>query len=161
MSNIEIINGDLLEAREQYICHQCNCVSKHAGGLAKYIFEKFPFADIYRSREEYDNCFLPLSWERPGTISIKGDGLINRYVINMLGQLYPGKPRHKNDLYADRLIYFQNGLNEIAKITNLKTIAFPYGIGCGLAGGNWEDYYNMLEHFADNVKAKVIIRRLL
>lgn len=28
-------------------------------------------------------------------------------------------------------------------------VAFPYGIGCGLAGGNWEEYRTVLEEFAE------------
>lgn len=30
---------------------------------------------------------------------------------------------------------------------NIKSVAFPYMIGCGLAGGNWETYLGMITDF--------------
>ena len=39
---IKVINGNLLEAQEQYIIHQCNCVSVNAKTLAKQLFDKYP-----------------------------------------------------------------------------------------------------------------------
>jgi hypothetical protein len=39
--------GDLLDATEQFIAHQCNCISQNAGGLAFYLFKKFPYANVY------------------------------------------------------------------------------------------------------------------
>ena len=36
-------------------------------------------------------------------------------------------------------------------LPELESVAFPYGIGCGLAGGNWEEYQAMLEEFANMV----------
>ena len=41
--------GDLLQATEQFIVHQCNCVGKSARGLALALFKKFPHADVYQS----------------------------------------------------------------------------------------------------------------
>jgi hypothetical protein len=34
------------------------------------------------------------------------------------------------------------------KLLDTDEIAFPYGIGCGLAGGNWKRYEEMIEEFA-------------
>ena len=44
--------------------------------------------------------------------------------------------------------YFFQCLTHIAEIPDLKSIAFPYGIGCGLAGGSWIEYLALLEKFA-------------
>jgi hypothetical protein len=41
---------------------------------------------------------------------------------------------------------------------NIISIAFPYKIGCGLAGGKWEDYESMIYKFAKenpNIKVKI------
>ena len=46
---------------------------------------------------------------------------------------------------------------KITKIENLKSIAFPFKIGCNLAGGNWNNYLNMLEAFSSKVQAEVYI----
>ncbi|MGH8711572.1 MAG: hypothetical protein ACREVA_09710, partial [Burkholderiales bacterium] len=40
---------------------------------------------------------------------------------------------------------------------------FPYGIGCGLAGGDWNEYKKLLEGFAEQVSVNgvaVILYRL-
>ena len=45
----------------------------------------------------------------------------------------------------------QNGTDEIRKqLPDLKSIAFPFQIGCGLAGGDWNVYLNETERFANS-----------
>ena len=61
------------------------------------------------------------------------------------------------DDYNRREIWFNSRLKEIDRLVP-ESIAFPYGIGCGLAGGNWENYYNMLINFASrNPEMKVYL----
>lgn len=141
---IKLIEGDLLQASEQYIAHQTNCVTiGPAAGLAKLLFQKYPYSDVYQNR---------IGDSVPGTISVHGDGVKERFVINMYAQYYPGKGNEVflNDTRQAREKYFINSLKEISKISNIQSIAFPYQIGCGLAGGKWENYLNMLQDFADN-----------
>ena len=55
--------------------------------------------------------------------------------------------------------WFQECLDAIGKL-NLKSVAFPYEIGCGLAGGKWACYDNMLQKFAcENPETEVFICR--
>lgn len=141
---IKLIGGDLLQATEQYIAHQVNCVTQgSAAGLARSLFKKYPYSDVYKNRVDKS---------LPGTITIHGDGVNNRYIINMYSQYYPGKFNNSflNDNQSVREQYFTSSLKEISKIEDIKNIAFPYQVGCGLAGGNWEKYLNMLQDFADN-----------
>jgi O-acetyl-ADP-ribose deacetylase (regulator of RNase III) len=148
---IEIIAGDLLDAKEQYIAHQCNCVSQGASGVAAAIFNKFPYADCYSNRTQPDKA---------GIIKIFGNGQDQRYVINMFAQVLPGKYRHtqfcaKRDSMIDRFDAFEMCLFHISQIEGLENVAFPFRIGCGLAGGNWEGtYLPMLTRFADEMKEK-------
>jgi O-acetyl-ADP-ribose deacetylase (regulator of RNase III) len=145
------IHGDLTKINTQYISHQCNCTSKKVAGLAKNIFEKFPWSDIYSRRSPLAKENLRSDLPGPGSISIHGDGENQRYVINMLAQIYPGKPKYPEDIndgYSSREKYFISCLNQIAKIENLESIAFPKFIGCGLAGGSWERYREFIENFA-------------
>ena len=45
---IPIINQSILEANTKYIAHQCNCITSHSAGIAKRIFDKYPYAiDIW------------------------------------------------------------------------------------------------------------------
>ena len=156
---IKYVEGSLLEAPEKYICHQCNCLTKRAANLALSVFSKFPHADIYKPR---GCCDLPKEGT-PGTIIIKGDGITERYVINMLGQVYPGFPRFPTSLrdgFIARRSYFQSCLDQIAQIENLESIAFPHQIGCGAAGGNWSEYQKMIENFSETVTASVVVYKL-
>ena len=148
MSYITVIKGDLLKSSEQYIAHQCNCVTRNGGsGLARAIFDTFPYADVYKNREE--------GTDKPGDIVIRGNGEEQRYVIAMMSQVYPGGPNlYDIDSYANRKKYFQECLTKIAAISDIKSVAFPYNIGCGLANGKWEDYYDMLNIFFEEANKK-------
>jgi len=144
---IEIITGDLLDATEKYIAHQTNCVSiGGASGIARAIFDKYPHADCYMSHTKTDI---------PGTIEVRGNGVDKRFVINMFAQFYPGGLRYPDsdlDGIKAREKYFHQCLLRVAKITDLESIAFPYKVGCGIAGGNWEHFLGTLTNFAKYVK---------
>jgi O-acetyl-ADP-ribose deacetylase (regulator of RNase III) len=153
---IEIITGDLLDAKEQYIAHQCNCLTQNSAGIAKAIFDKFPHADSYAARKEADTM---------GTIKIFGDGKENRYVINMFTQFYPGKakyPTSRKDGTQARQEAFNSCLWHMIGIDNLESIAFPYRIGCNLAGGDWEGFYlPILDRFSSAMKEHKKVRVVL
>lgn len=167
---IEIVSDNLFNAKEKYLCHQCNCITNRAAHLAKDVFSKYPYANIYEERQKLDGSIYMDYKEpsdKPGTIVIRGNGLDQRYVINLLGQYYPGKSQKINHLLDSpevRENYFYKSLLCIAKISNLESIAFPWKIGCGAAGGNWDNYLGNINNFAkyvyDNQKAKVVIYRL-
>lgn len=148
--HLRFVTGDITEANEKYIVHQCNCVTKRAKGLAQSIFDKYPYSNTYKLR-------VGPQLDRPGTIQIRGNGTSQRYVINLMGQVKGGKPKDPNDTAQKRLQYFRAGLQQIAKIPDLTSIAFPYNIGCGLAGGNWESYQAELEEFAIHANVPVVI----
>lgn len=142
---IKIINGDLLTSSEYYIFHQTNCISAYAAGIARNIFEKFPDTDVYKNRT---------TPSKPGTIEVIQSKIFPCYtVINAFGQYNPGKPNENStiDNSKVRKKYFHKCLLATAKIPNLISIGFPFGVGCGLAGGNLDHYYEMIENFANYV----------
>lgn len=145
---IPIINQSLLEANTKYIAHQCNCKSNNFAGLAKSIFTKFPYSNTYKDR-------IYTGYNFPGRIDVLGNGEENRFVINMYVQFWPGKPG--KDIYDTneyRIKYLKQCLSKIAEISDLESIGFPYNLGCGLAGGNWKEYSEVLEIFAAYVAKK-------
>lgn len=149
---LTIVQGNLLDAPEKYIAHQCNCVSPQGKGLSHALFQRFPHADVYATRK---------GKSQPGTLWISPVGNGERRVINMFAQFYPGAPTYRGDLAEDRKVMFQRCLNEIANLPSLESIAFPYNIGCGLAGGKWADYLAMLTQFAAELPAvKVTLYKL-
>lgn len=139
---LTVLTGNILSSKEQYVAHQCNCVTSYAKGLAEIIFKKWSYADCYSIRWEND---------KPGTIEIRGDGKENRYIINMFAQVNPGKPTNKDDLRDGeqvRKTYFIECMKRINEL-NPESVAMPWGIGCGLAGGDWDFYKKVIDKFSE------------
>lgn len=157
---IEIVTGDIFDAKEKYLLHQCNCITNKAAHLSKDVFSKYPWADIYARR------YAEGIKDTPGQIIIRGNGIDQRYVINCLGQYYPGKPKYPTSALDGAKVrekYFHECLLRVAKISDLESVAIPWRIGCGAAGGDWDHYLGTITNFAQYVKAtqnaKVIIYR--
>lgn len=148
---IEIIKGDILKSDKKYIVHQTNCTSQTGLGLAKTLFQEFPHANIYKTRQ-IDN-----RKDTPGTIIISGNE--DRYIINLMGQYIPGQTTAR-ETAAMREKWFQEGLDEMLTIKDPESFAFPYKIGCGLAGGDWNIYKEMIDEFAKKTEASVTIYQL-
>lgn len=133
---------DILEldaSTAQIILQQCNCVTSKGKGLSASIAERYPHADFYSDRS---------SPSKPGTIEVRG-GKGDRYVCAMYAQYHPGAPSKKDgDTAAQRLAWFGMCLKKVSKIKNLKSVAFPYQIGCGLARGDWYLYVGLIDQFA-------------
>lgn len=113
-------------------------------GLSKALFSKFPYSNVYNGSSEP---------RVPGTIVIRGGSGGQRGVVNLFGQEKPGKPTGAESR-ATREGWFESGLNSLIEINStmsLGSVAFPYGIGCGLAGGTWANYEAMITAFAQQV----------
>jgi len=158
----KIVNGDLLESECTIIAHQCNCKTQSSAGLSKAIFTKFPYSDAYSERTNPDT---------PGTIDIRGNGQDKRYVANMFAQYYPSFPKWKNDTAELRKQWFRKCLDYISgfiqenyiipeSLTENVSVGFPYLIGCGLAGGKWKDYENILKDWSKTSQFDVIVYKL-
>ncbi len=144
LPNLNTVEGDLLEADEQYIVHQVNAQTNKGLGLSASLFKRYPYANVYSD----------------GTKRIPGQIIVRKDIINLVGQDKPGKATKKESA-EKREGWFQSGLDLISQIDYLDSVAFPYGIGSGLAGGNWENYYGMIYEFARaNPDVKVVIYRL-
>jgi len=152
---LNFVKGDLLSATDEYIVHQVNCIACTPHGLSKSIADKWKTADIYgmRTRVTPSRNFATTDTQAtPGSISITRD----RNVIHMFAQFSYGKPfsyinkdgRYPRDTYEQREKWFQMCLDSIAEIQP-SSIGIPYMIGCGLAGGNWSNYFEMIKKFSE------------
>ena len=79
----------------------------------------------------------------------------------------------KLDTRTNRLGYFKSCLTELVDDLNFMTmineldntsptitnICFPYKIGCGLAGGVWRHYHQLIDDFSRKVNQSVIIAK--
>lgn len=146
---IEYKVGDIVKNNYTIFCHQVNCCHKMGSGLAKQIRKAYP--EVYK---EYMNVENPmLGYILP---VFTHDG---RICINMFAQDGYGKDGKQYTNYEA----FNNCLRALFgfiadhHIKKDVTIAFPYGIGCGLGGGNWFVIRNMIRSFAEVVQQKVVI----
>ena len=135
---MSVIKGDLLEVDEQIIVHQCNCVTSKSKGLATDVFEKYPYSNVYTIFPRVPGEVLITYPEEKGPI-----------VAAFLAQYYPGRSR-PGDSRTERLKWFRECIRSLTifmKERGINRVAFPFKIGCGLAGGIWEDYLRILEEF--------------
>lgn len=141
---LDIIEGNILRCNENIICHQVNCKGVMGAGLAKQIKNTYPF--VY---EEYKNlCMIKSLQELIGysqIIEISKD----KYIANLFAQVNYGRNEcHTNYAALQRSLQYTFNY---AKNNNL-SIAVPYKIGCGLAGGDWNIVYNLIEKLSNEYK---------
>lgn len=136
---IKEVKGDLLQAPENIIGHQVNCQGAMGAGLAAKIKNKYPIVfEKYKWLVEYYNDHKELLKGECQLIQV-GD---SKYVANLFGQFYYGR-NGKYTIYND-LYYALWRLKKKAKKNNL-TVALPHGLGCGLAGGDWNIVRNLID----------------
>lgn len=147
-SKFEIKKGDLLLATEDFKCHQCNCVSTKSLGLASYLFDKYPTTNTYLKHK--------IAPSIPGTADVfKEEGVANLY-----GQYQPGSAMRRGVLetFSQRHEWLRSALQDmLLKVPPNSSFAFPYMIGCSLAGGQWSHYKKILEEFAQDERVKRVV----
>lgn len=136
---MEIINQDILTVERGIICHQCNCIGAMGAGLAKgirdqwfHIYEDYHLA-IRRRKLKLGGCRIAMAV--PGI-----------FVAHLAGQYDIGRKKQYTDYNA-----VKSSLRELRRQINdsyilmRMPIYFPYGFGCGLGGGDWDEMLKILE----------------
>ena len=155
---IDTIKGDITETEHKYIVHQCNCNTVKSHGLSKTIANKFPWADVYSKRIQIGSRNATSCPSTPGTIELLTNG--NKTIICLFAQWTPGKPgdytkyypKTYDDTEMNRINWFKDCINKVDDL-KLDKITMPFKIGCGLAGGNWDVYKQILQES----KTKIIL----
>lgn len=150
---IKIVNGDLLKSDLPIIAHQTNCLGVMGAGIAKSI------------KNKWNNVFI--QYKNLCTNVINKHNLLGKiqlcatndtpikYIVNLFGEysftesVTPYENRHTD---YDALRNALTVLKEKLVFLGFDKVGIPYKLGCGLAGGNWEDVvYPMLQEiFNDN-----------
>jgi len=137
---IKNVYGDILEAKENIICHQVNCLGVMGAGLAKQIKNRYP--EVY---EYYYNwCMRHNKEELLGRVILVQTEQYSRYIANVFGQI--GIKSYKDGCVTNYEA-LENGLlvvKDEAKKCGW-SVAIPYKIGCGLAGGNWYIVHSIIQ----------------
>ena len=130
------ITGDITAITSGYIMHQVNCQNVMGAGVAKSLATKYPelkkayhdFAKTYQTPKER------FGWIQPVRVS-------NTLVIcNSFSQLTYGNSRVTGICYTD-MPTLKDALKRFdARAKKAGQPAYvPAYIGCGLAGGDWND----------------------
>lgn len=132
---MKIVDGNLLDATEKYIAHQVNCCGVMGAGVARAIRNKWPqvFEDYHRVCNKHTHAHLIGK-----TLAAPAK---DKVILNLFGQINYGN-NGRYTIYAALKQCFEN----IAKRYTDDNIAIPYGIGCGLAGGDWNIVSKIIEN---------------
>lgn len=141
-----IIEGDLLNAPFQVIAHQVNCMGVMGAGVAKSLRLKYP--GLYENYKEMCNLYERDRKDLLG-LCLWYRAEDRKIILNLFGQYGFGRDKRYTDYEAfDKAM--RDGIeatkNEAFKEDGIQLcIAIPYGIGCGLAGGDWPEVKEILE----------------
>ena len=144
---IKFYNGDLLDSNADVIAHQCNARGVMGSGVALAVKTKYP--EVFQSyRKFFEEGKLKL-----GKVDFAktSDGKI---VANMCGQDKYGKDGKQYTDYEalekcfDKTVRYMNE-------NGLKTIAFPYKIGCGTGGGDWNVVFKMIKEYFNEFEIEI------
>lgn len=134
---INVVKGNILDSKEDIICHQVNVQGSMGGGVARQLANRY--------KELEDEYYLFCKSNNFDYEQLKGQVLVitkDKYIANMFSQ----RPNFQTDYTA--MIECFKKIKEFA-IPNL-SIAIPYGIGCGIADGDWKTVYKIIgEIFKD------------
>ena len=150
---IKIIEGNIVNAKTDFIIHQVNCQGEMNTGVAKALrdydegiykhYRKFCEFCKFESEELLGTCDAYLLKDR-------GQIVLSLFAQNKYG--YDGKQYTDIEAFRDGLRYIsqhfgvwreKNGLE--GKDLCRTSVALPYKIGCGRGGADWEVIYKIIE----------------
>lgn len=150
---MRVIDGDLLGITRGVIVHQVNCRDRIGAGLSGQIIAKYPevekayhnIFDWHRkntsSKEEYESALRMMVKGTFQSVKISED----LFVVNLFAQFYYGNAAKTGKVYTD-VNALVAGLESITELFGELPVHIPYGIGCGLAGANWQEVSRRLAH---------------
>lgn len=136
---VTFIKGNIFDGFCDVICHQVNCQGVMGSGIAREARARFPV--VYK---HYANSCCNKQ-NVLGNIDVIDVCNGHRFVVNMYSQkdYLPRGVKH-TDYEA-----FRNCIKKIKEhfydIRTQITIGFPYKIGCGLGGGDWNVVLSIIE----------------
>lgn len=146
---IRNLSMDVLDTDTELIAHQVNCKGVMGAGLARQIRTQFP--NVYEAYRKACNSVTNSS-DLLGKIQIK------QGVVNLFAQDGYGTDKQYTDYKALETCLYKLALYMTEH--KMKTLALPYGLGCGLGGGNWDTVHKIIERAFNNTDIAVYICRL-
>ncbi|MGL5458130.1 MAG: macro domain-containing protein [Cetobacterium sp.] len=156
---MKIINGNILDMTDGIIVHQVNCKGVMGAGLALQIKNKWP--KVFKEYTEHIKyCSERLNKHPLGTIN--GTSVSNTSKFLMVYNFYSQDNYGRNGIQTNYEAFEKCLIGLVKRFENSKVpidsipVYFPYGIGCGLAGGDWKVISKMIEkHFPQAIIVKL------
>lgn len=152
--------GNLLESGCDIVCHQVNCKGVMGSGIAKQIKDKWPKVHedyCFNIERMYNGDFASRSSDLLGMITWteveKG-----RYIMNFFSQdkfLPRGVCHTDYEAFTDCCRTLKKFITEYNLDRSNTIIGFPYKIGCGLAGGNWDIVSAIIEREFEGYEVEI------
>lgn len=149
------IKGDIINVKYGIVCHQVNAQGIMGAGLAKLIRTRWVNA-YHDYLVAHNNGRLKLG---EVTFSNVVGNSPKLQVASMCAQTHYGDSAKTHVVYTDYTA-FKRCLSKVkiwhtAGIDSKLPVYFPYGIGCGLAGGSWVTIQHLIEeHFPQAILVK-------
>ena len=141
-----IVKRDILSVTNGVIVHQVNCQSRIGAGVSGAIIKRYPIVEsAYHSKFQNASPSSVFGTWQPVQVS---ESLI---VVNAFAQFFYGNAAKTKRVYTDEDKLVKILTDVCNKYSEYEEIWIPYGIGCGLAGGNWENIVFRIERLPLNV----------
>lgn len=135
------INKDILSITGGIICQQMNGMGIAGAGLALQTRQKYPRAinEFIAKNPGFGECMLYMIPEY--------DDLFMAFLVGQMGYGRVDKQTNYGAL--------SDALHELRRLIAFNSyqyfpVYFPYGMGAGLGGGDWEVVQEMLEYYFPN-----------
>ena len=143
-------NGDILKATENLIAHQVNVQGVFGGGLALQIAKQYPNVE-----KEYQKACVGMKNDYQ---VLKGQYImVNIGDKDFIANCFTQKPNFDTDYVALKDCFIK--LLKLCKGINL-TIAVPYGYGCGISNGNWDEVETILRSLSEIYGVDISVYKL-
>lgn len=155
---VKYFDGDLLKSDCNVICHQVNTLGVMGAGIALQI--KNEYSGCFQKYKEICDYFKDEQDKLIGRVLLWEDNILDipsvsvKLIANFFSQIGLGRNVQTDykafracckELKGDLKYYFPITVDTFK-------IGFPYKIGCGLAGGDWNIIKQIIEEeFADDI----------
>lgn len=131
---ITIREGNILDCTEDIIVHQVNVQGVMGGGVARQLALQYP--KLEKAYSEHSKCLNNDYEKLKGNVFFHEEN--NKTICNMFSQ----KSNFDTDYNSMKkaLMYIKAWASN-----NDLSIAIPYGIGCGIAKGDWNIVHKIIE----------------
>lgn len=131
---VKIKQGDLLEAKEDIICHQVNIQGIMGGGIARQLADKY--AGLEETYAEY--CHK----NKNRYINLCGNVFYYQATDKIIANMFSQQENFDTD-YLNMKVALKD-IEKFAKQNEL-SVCMPYGIGCGIANGDWNTVLSIID----------------